>query len=542
MRIDSAVLTRTLSRLQGLDVERGLGPALDEVVAGAAMLFAADAAGLWLLGEDGALRQVRASGRRAELAGTVQEQLGAGPGLVAFARRSPVAVADLTTDPQFDAVGVVLRAQGVRAVLSVPVEVADSPIGTLELYAGSPRPWDESELAAAEGYARVAGRLLTAALSAHLQEQLADQLQLALDRRVLIEQAKGALMASHGLDGAAAFELLRSTARDRRRPIAEVARQLLAAASDQPVGSVAGRARQAPQPLPADRLLPGDHAWWRSRTEREHRDGVAALVRSALELHGKVLYLADADGVEAVAGHLRLAGLDPDRLVASGRLVLRSHQDAGIGPQAGRLDPARQVELFRALAGQARAEQYRGLWAISEVTWQLRGDASGRALVVEFERLLEHLFAASEDALVVCHYDAAVVSRQLALTLRSTHNVELSKGRLRQLGRATRAFRVVPTSEGIAVGGAVDLDAWPALSNALRRLIEVAEGAEVVVDLAELDFVDGRGVGMLAHAAWALGPSRRMVLRAAPPMLLRIAEALRLDREPSLVIQARGGG
>jgi GAF domain-containing protein/anti-anti-sigma regulatory factor len=544
MRIDSEVLTRTLSRLQRLDVDRGLGPALGEVVAGAAMLFAADAAGLWLLGEDGTLRQVRASGPQAELAGAVQEQLGAGPGLVAFAKQSPVAVADLTTDPQFDAVGVVLRAQGVRAVLSVPVEVDGSPIGTLELYAASPRRWDASELAAAEGYAKVAGRLLTAALNAHAQEQLAEQLQLALDRRVLIEQAKGALMGRHGLDGPAAFELLRSTARDQRRPIVEVARQFLASASDsppQPAEPVVRRTRPAP-PLPADRLLPGDHAWWRFHSEREHRDGVSALVRAALEHHGKVLYLADAVGVEAAAGLLRLAGLDPDQLLASGQLVLGSHRDADGGLEAGGFDPARHVELVRALIEQARAEQYRGLWAISEATWQLRADAPGRTLMVEFERLLEQLFAASEDALLVCHYDAAVLGRNLAEDLRSTHNLELSKGRLRRLGRATRAFRVVPTGEGMAIAGAVDLDAWAALSNALRRLIEVAEGSEVVVDLAKLDFIDGRGVGMLAHAAWALGPSRRMVLRAAPPMLLRIAETLRLDREPSLVIEGRGGG
>jgi GAF domain-containing protein/anti-anti-sigma regulatory factor len=545
MRIDSVVLTRTLGRLQRLDVDRGLGPALDEVVAGAAMLFGADAAGLWLLGEDGALRQVRASGRQAEVAGTVQEQLGAGPGLVAFAKHAPVAVADLTTDPQFDAVGVVLRAQGVRAVLSVPVEVDDSPIGTLELYAGSPRQWDASELAAAEGYAKVTGRLLTAALNAHAQEQLAEQLQLALDRRVLIEQAKGALMGRHGLDGPAAFELLRSTARDQRRPIVEVARQFLASASESPpppAEAVARRTRPPPQPLPADRLLPGDHAWWRFRSEREHRDGVTALARAALEHQAKILYLADAIGLDTVAGHLRLAGLDPDQLIASGQLVLR-YRDAGSGLEDGRFDPARQVELFRTLIEQARAEQYRGLWAIAEGTWQLRANARGvgRALVVEFEQLLEQLSAASEDALVVCQYDAAVAGGNLVDTLHSAHNLELSKGRLRQLGRTTRAFRVVPTTEGMAVGGAVDLDAWPALSNALRRLIGAAQGSEVVVDLAELDFIDGRGVGMLAHAAWALGPSRRMVLRAAPPMLLRIAETLRLDREPGLVIEGRGG-
>jgi AmiR/NasT family two-component response regulator len=55
-----------------------------------------------------------------------------------------------------------------------------------------------------------------------------DQLQTALDSRVVIEQAKGLLAERLGVGVDDAFEVLRSTARSRRVRLHELASQLLA--------------------------------------------------------------------------------------------------------------------------------------------------------------------------------------------------------------------------------------------------------------------------------------------------------------------------
>lgn len=62
--------------------------------------------------------------------------------------------------------------------------------------------------------------------SARLASQV-DQLEGALDRRALIERAKGVLMERHAVDDRAAFELLRSHARGRNRTVVDVARSVL---------------------------------------------------------------------------------------------------------------------------------------------------------------------------------------------------------------------------------------------------------------------------------------------------------------------------
>jgi AmiR/NasT family two-component response regulator len=54
-------------------------------------------------------------------------------------------------------------------------------------------------------------------------------IQRALDARVVIEQAKGALVAREGLSPKQAFEQLRRQARAERRRVVEVATEVMAA-------------------------------------------------------------------------------------------------------------------------------------------------------------------------------------------------------------------------------------------------------------------------------------------------------------------------
>jgi anti-anti-sigma factor len=306
------------------------------------------------------------------------------------------------------------------------------------------------------------------------------------------------------------------------------------------VSSSEGRAGPPPRPTPFTRLLPGDHACWCFRSVREHRAGMTAFIRHGLERGSKVLCLADAVPVATVAGNLRRAGVDPRERVARGQLVLLSLAE-GYG-RGGAFDPERQLELYHQLLERARAEGYRGLWITGEGTWELRGKLPGSERALEYERLVERFLATTEDALALCQYDAAAALPHAAEQLRSVHNLELSAAGVRPLDREVLGLRIEPAAGGLAVSGEADVATWPALSNALRRLADtVAEGPDARLDLTGLSFIDGHAVGLIALAARRLGRSRRLLVRGAPPTLLRIAEILNLDHEPGLVLQRQGG-
>jgi GAF domain-containing protein len=228
MSIDRDALARSVARLEGVDpVDTGLDAALQLAVAETDDLFDVDGAGLMLLGTDGVLRYVAASDEAGRMLEALQEQFGEGPCVDAFLEDGPVIAGDLGADPRWPSVGPLAAGHGVRAVLGVPIDLREGPVGTLNVYAAQPHRWDDSDVAAIQAYTRVIASLLRAAVKAHVSGKAATQLQQALDHRSLIEQAKGVLMERRGLDQQAAFELLRSRARSTRRRLDVVAREVV---------------------------------------------------------------------------------------------------------------------------------------------------------------------------------------------------------------------------------------------------------------------------------------------------------------------------
>ena len=226
MTIDPDALAKSVARLEGVDpADTGLDAALELAVAETDDVFPVDGAGLLLLSEDGVLRYTAASDEPGRMLETLQEQFGEGPCVDAFLDDAPVLAGDMGADPRWPSVGPLAAGHGVHAVLGVPVDLREGPVGTLNVYAAQPHHWDKADVAAIEAYTRVIASLLRAAVRAHLSGKAATQLQHALDHRSLIEQAKGVVMQRRGIDQQAAFELLRSQARSSRRRLHDVALQ-----------------------------------------------------------------------------------------------------------------------------------------------------------------------------------------------------------------------------------------------------------------------------------------------------------------------------
>ena len=262
MSIDPAKLASSIGALDTLSLESGLARTLQQVLDSAKALFDADRAGLMLVDHAGALRWASASDQVAEPVAADQERLAQGPCMLAFAQRAPVAVPDLSVEPGWRALAPVCIDGGIHAALSVPVQVGGGPVGTLDIYVAVPKEWDDSEAAALQAYAGLVASLLAAAGTAQVKGRLADQLQGALEHRLLIEQAEAVLIDRERMDAQEAFQWLRTAARSSKREVVEVAREVLGGA-----------------PLPSDRLA-------QARAQRhEATDREVAAHRRDSELH-----------------------------------------------------------------------------------------------------------------------------------------------------------------------------------------------------------------------------------------------------------------
>jgi AmiR/NasT family two-component response regulator len=115
-------------------------------------------------------------------------------------------------------------------VLASPIPYSEQAVGVVAVFAGEPHPWTEAEREAIVAFTELVALLILNAMEASERGRLAGELQVALDSRVAIEQAKGVLVGRHGLTTRQAFERLRRAARDQRRPLAEVSRAVVSAA------------------------------------------------------------------------------------------------------------------------------------------------------------------------------------------------------------------------------------------------------------------------------------------------------------------------
>jgi hypothetical protein len=205
----------------------GLFATLQRVIDATREVFQVDGASLALEHEDGSLRWVVVTDGAAGLLEDTQRELGEGPGLAAYGEAVAVVVIDLATDRRFVRLAAVVTPRGLRGVLAVPVVVAGRPVGALSVSATEPCPWSGIDVAAVGAYAGVVAELVAASMALGARDAEVAELTQALTARVWVEQAKGALVATEGLDPAAAGERLRARAGASQRTLADVAREVV---------------------------------------------------------------------------------------------------------------------------------------------------------------------------------------------------------------------------------------------------------------------------------------------------------------------------
>jgi GAF domain-containing protein len=114
-------------------------------------------------------------------------------------------------------------AAGFRSVLAVPLRLRGQTIGGLNLFNDRAEPLTTEDQRLAQALADVATVGILQQRSTHRQTVLAEQLQHALNSRVVIEQAKGVIAERNEATMDEAFAALRKYARDHNLKLSEVA-------------------------------------------------------------------------------------------------------------------------------------------------------------------------------------------------------------------------------------------------------------------------------------------------------------------------------
>jgi GAF domain-containing protein len=208
-------LTGTLS--EDFDLDRFLGLLVNRCV----RLLAVPAAGVFV-----ADHGVAAS--RESLVPVLSHE--ANPLQDSFRSNAPVAVPDLGDGARWPEFTADIAQAGFTSVYAVPLCGRAEVIGALALFLGpGARPFAAR---VARAVADMAAVVVSQARALRRAEELARQLQHALDSRVVIEQAKGVLAERLGLDMRTAFGALRGYARSHNTRVSELAASIVDGAFD----------------------------------------------------------------------------------------------------------------------------------------------------------------------------------------------------------------------------------------------------------------------------------------------------------------------
>lgn len=186
------------------------------------------AAGILLGDASGELQVFASSSEQTKLLEVLQVEADVGPCLEAYRTGRPVLVADLEASAaRWPAFAECAAKYEFRALTALPLRLRSERVGALDLFRNETGPMAAADFAVAQALADVATIGILHQRILMRSESVNQQLQTALNTRLIIEQAKGVLSERGAIDMDRAFTLLRSHARSSNRRLADLAREVV---------------------------------------------------------------------------------------------------------------------------------------------------------------------------------------------------------------------------------------------------------------------------------------------------------------------------
>lgn len=191
-------------------------------------LLDATAAGLLLADMRGELQVLASTSEESYLVEVLQQQAGAGPCVDCYLSGKVVTIRDIAAEgdkyPEFQAAAL---SQGFRSVHAIPMRVRPRTIGALNLFRTEVGDVSAEDAAIGQALADVATISILQDRNVYEKSVVNDQLQRALNSRILIEQAKGVIAQISNVDMNEAFRRLRADAHAQHHTMRESAENVI---------------------------------------------------------------------------------------------------------------------------------------------------------------------------------------------------------------------------------------------------------------------------------------------------------------------------
>ena len=182
------------------------------------------AAGIMLVASDGDLHLMTSSSEAMRVVELFELQTQEGPCLDAYRSGQPVVNEDLATvDGRWPQFATVAMAAGFHAADAIPMRLRGQVIGALNLFRTQPGSLNDDDVVLAQALADIATIAILQHRTALETRVVNDQLNQALNSRIVIEQAKGMVAERERLDMDQAFARLRGHARNNNLRLSDVA-------------------------------------------------------------------------------------------------------------------------------------------------------------------------------------------------------------------------------------------------------------------------------------------------------------------------------
>ena len=277
-----------------------------------------------------------------------------------------------------------------------------------------------------------------------------------------------------------------------------------------------------------DRLELGDHVCWTVDDDEVRQEAIVRVLRDGLRAHHKVAYSGDQP--EAVLAALARQGVAIREAIGSGQLTAATPEGSYLG--GGSFDPEGTLAHWHDEKTRARAEGYRGMRVVGDMSWATRR-VPGAERLGWYEAQVNTVFT---DGYVmgVCAYDRRLFNPMLLRRLALAHPG--AAGPLLPFDPDT-SLRIRRTDQpyGLWLSGEADMSNRHALTALVEQAFQQRDGdAVVTIDVTALRFADTAAARVLLDAA-GLG---RMRIVGCSPVMLRLLHFHGATAMPGLVVTA----